>query len=180
MILRTIHPQHTQDEKELRLWLQQNLGVEDAELLAGFVWEIEHRSPNAAEEYLSGLAQIVIGVVRVGPVFVGSLLTQARRPKDVRQAEHELMVFASEILPPLVARIKKHDGASEAIKHAADELITRARERIEKMWPGKPDYIVNSAVACGVVHKDGAFSIDAAAIAKCMLQEDVLKSARGG
>lgn len=180
MILRTTQPQHVEDERELRDWLRANLGVEDAETLASFVWENEHRGLNPAHEYLSGLAQIVKGTVMMGRPFVGNLLAQARRPKDVRQAEHELMKFAAETLPKLVERVKRHNGAPEVAKHAADELVTLTRERIEKMWPDRPDYIVNSAVACGVVHKNGAFSIDAAAIAKCMLQEDVLKSARGG
>lgn len=177
MILRTTQPQHAADEKELRDWLQANLGVEDAELLAAWIWENEHRTGPVA--YLSGLAQVVQGAATMGRSFVGNLLDMAKKPKEVRDAELELTRFAGALLRKLTDRVRAHGGDPAAAHEAELELRARVREKVEAMWPGTPDYIINGAMAVGVTHKNGAFGVEVAHLVKGMLQEDVLKRARG-
>lgn len=167
--------EYAKAEGELRAYLENHLGRTDAERLALFTWE-NSATPAA---YMDGLAYLSRGVSTNGTKFVEKLLVLAHKPKEVREAELELTVFGARLVNELVNRIL---GAVEAdrpklAEECAAEMNHRMREKLNAMWPGTPDYMVNGALLAGCHwHREsGSFEIDQVKLVGCMRQADPMK-----
>lgn len=174
MILRTTDRQHASDETEFRKYLISELGTEDAETLASFTWE-NSATPVA---YMTSLAHLVRGVGTHGKGYVSRVLEVARKPKEIREAEMDLAVFAHVVVNDCSRRVACSPEAERG-KVAEEvwlELVHRTREKLGRMWPGSPDYIVNGALAVGCIwdKQAGTFGIEPIKLVAAMRQKDPL------
>lgn len=176
MISRATDPQHAKDELEFRQYLHAQLGDTDAQLLVDFVYE------NAATPvaYVTGLAHLVKGVGASGPGFVGQLIELAKKPKEAREAEMDIAVYVKLVIGDATHRIRCEPAGTR--EQVADELwrevLHRTREKLNAMWPGTPDYIVNGALLVGMQwdRESGHFNAFPAKIVDAMRRKDPVAS----
>ena len=176
MFLRTTKNQQREDEKEFREWLTKELGQTDQETLSSFTWEL---SPTP-HGYMNSLAILIRGIAAHGRSHVDQILEIAKFPKEHRLAEIDLTSFSKSILEKLTERVLAANQKDRE-KVAQDcwlELRSLVKERIEKMWPSAPDYVVNGAVLCGCDwdKQNGSFSINPRKLVEAMTQSDPLKN----
>lgn len=174
MILRTKTAQHAADEAELLKYLIAELGETDAARLARFSWE-QSSEPIA---YMNAIAHLVRGVGAHGKGFVSKVLEVASKPKEAREAEIDLAVFARAMLIDLTARVASTtpDDRDQLAAECWLELNHRLRERLNGMFPGRPDYIVNGALIAGTEwdRAAGTFGVNVVKLIEGMKQKDPL------
>lgn len=168
MILRTNDP----NEKKFRTILANILGDEDEADLTRWVWENEKGS---GVGFVRALAAMAEQSQFRGPQFAKNCLEFARKPKEVREAEKELLEWFNVHAARAITVVKEHNGD----RHVADDqfnmLCYGLQEKLREMWPNKHRATVKGAMLSAFTHASGTFQFEVARLVKVMMEKDPLE-----
>lgn len=170
IILRATQPKDAEAERELRLWLRANLGETDAEELVAWVWE-SHRN---GVTYVDALAAIVRETGTRGKEFAYNLLEHARKPKEVREAEAELISWSKPRIEAAANKVRGHRGDPAVAREEFVNLCEELQEKLFKMFPLKHRATMKGAMQTGFQHTGGSFTLNVALLVKVLFMEDPL------
>lgn len=170
-ILYSTRPEDARVEAELRQWYRDNFGAEDARVLLEWLWDHNGKS---GVRFVDALVHIARETQAHGKAFVYNLLDIAKKPKEVREAELEIIAWAKPRLERSAAQIQGHRG-EESVKRAEMEaFIAALQEKLWKMWPGKHRATMKGAVLSSIVDRDGKVELRVADLVKALNMEDPL------
>ena len=171
MILRG--PQTESDaELEIRKWLQNELGVADELALSGWLWENHGRSGVA---YVDALAEVARAIHAKGKPFAHALLEIAKKPKDRREAETEILHFMSPRLQKATSTVRGHRGDPKVAEQEFNELQAELMWKLRAMYNNSASF-TRGAILSAFVHREGAFELVIAKLVEQMCQEDPLQT----
>lgn len=172
MLLRCTTPKDAADEKELRQWLVDQIGEEDQRILTEWVWD----NHNGGVGYVDALAAIVRQTDEHGPQFLRNLLDFAKKPKEQREAEQELIEWMRPRVLDAVAIVRGHRGDEQVAKEEFHSLCYKLEEKLCNMFPGKHRATMKGAMLSAFKRAGGGFSFDAATLVKILQEPDPLAS----
>lgn len=160
----------TSDELEgvLAHWFVENFGEEDTFVVMDWVW---NREPNSAR-YLTAINYIAIEIQNQGREFFHNLLSHARRPKEEREIEEQLMETMAPYVTKALKAVKDHNEDPIVREEQIMILRNTLHEQIRKLWPEKHRATVDGAIICGTQIKNGGALLDYRAITQALTRND--------
>jgi hypothetical protein len=152
-------------EPTCRQALIDKLGREDAEKLIRFVLET-HETQGLS--FGDALALIVEQTERLGLPFAHNLLEMAWKPREVREAEIEILGWAKPKIEQAANVVLGHRADPSVAKKQFADLCVELMDKLTRMFPDKHVAAVRGAVLVAFTHKDGQFSLDVAALVKAI------------
>ncbi len=169
MILLTNNPA----ERELRSWLINAIGEEDQRVFVEWVWD-NHRASGVS--YVDALAAIVQETGERGPGFLHNLLDFAKKPKEVRELEQQIIAWANPKIRAAAAVVAGHRGDQDVARDQqqtfADEFVSFLR----RLFPHTHRAAMHGAVVSTLKNENGAFTLDVAGLVKSLRMDDPLAS----
>lgn len=159
---------HTTDSREpaLRAWLESALGASDAADLA--TWFGDHyRGP----AYVQAIEDVKRQTIAHGPGFLRNLVAHARKPREQREAEEQLLAWW---LPRArrAAEIVSRSGEPEAWRGEYDRLVSDAETELRKLFPGRHDATYRGALVSTLRWAGTDISLDYARVVEFLMQDD--------
>jgi hypothetical protein len=161
----------TQDPREpqCRQRLIDILGQEDATVLVQWLWE---RHPNGSNPAFGDVLNAVVEESEdKGPQFAKNLLDMARKPREVREMEMELIGWATPRIraAAAAAKVMGYRGDPEVAKKEYADLAVGLMEHLQRVCPDIHAAPLRGAVLTALTHKNGQFSLDVAALVRGIL-----------
>jgi hypothetical protein len=170
MILRCTNENDARVEAEMRQWYRDNFGATDADALLSWVWE-NHRD---GVTFLDAIIAIARETEQQGKQFAHNLLEIAKKPKDVREAETEIVAWATPRLQAAANTIRGHRGDPRVAREELDGLMLALESKLRRMFPHVHRALMKGAMASALVKANGAISLDVAALVKALNMPDPL------
>ena len=146
-------------EPVFRQRLVDMLGAEDARQLVGWVHET-HRSQGIT--FADALSIVLNGIDRQGLSFAHNLLEVAWKPRDVREAEMEILDWARPRIERAAATVLGHRGDAVVAKREFADLAVELMEKLHRLFPDSHEATLRGAVVLALKHEGGQFTLNVA------------------
>jgi len=165
MILKTSDPREPAATQELLT----QLGEEDAKILMTWLWETHRGRGN----YADILAAVVEHTHAEGTCFARNLLTMAKKPKHISEAEMEIMAFITPRIQAAVVAVQGHRGDQQVAVREFEKLCYELEEKLFNMFPQKHRATMKGAIISAFTHR-GGYTLDVAKLVQALHMEDPL------
>lgn len=157
-------------EAELRQWLRDNFGEQDAKTLISWVWD-NHKN---GVGFVEALASICAETELNGRKFVHNLLEVAQKPKLVRDAEMEIFAWAKPRIEEATAKIRACGGDPQAKRAEMDAFVFALEDKLYNMWPGKHRATMKGAILTAFKDLGGRLEFNTGLLVQTLNMEDPL------
>jgi len=147
------------------------LGEEDGKTLINWLWETHRGRGN----YADILSAVVEHTLAEGPTFAQNLLTMAKKPKAISEAELEIMAFITPRINAAVNTVRGHRGDQKVAAQEFEQLCYALEEKLFRMFPAKHRATMKGAIISAFTHK-GGYTLDVAKLVQALFMEDPLAS----
>jgi hypothetical protein len=171
-LLYSKRPRDAKVEAEMRQWFRDNFGEVDAKTLIDWVWE-NHKD---GIRFVDALVEIGVETQKNGKQFVHNLLEVARKPKHVREAEIELLMWVKPRLEKAVATVLGHRGDPDVKRQEFDGFLHALEDKLWNMYPSKHRATMKGAILSAFHDSNGRVDLNIADLVKTLNLEDPLSA----
>ncbi len=161
-------------EPQCRQRLIDLLGQQDATDLVLWLWE--NHKDGKEPTFGQALAAITMQTDQHGVQFARNLLDHARKPKHVREAEIEIMAFITPLIHEAAETVRRNGGLEKVGNEEFHLLCYKLLEKLWKMYPYKHRATMKGAILGAFQHRNGAFTLNVAALVKNLEGTDPLEA----
>lgn len=171
-ILRSTTPHEADAERELRAFLINLLGPTDEQRLTQWLWE-QHPGPTYLE-ILAGLVRECSASGRGRAFFDEGIFDLLNKPKERREAEIEIGVWARRELERSITVVRGHRGDPEVARAEFDRLCHALEEKLWSMFPRLHRATMKGSIVSAFTHEGGKYQLNIARLVESLMAQDPL------